>query len=247
MLPDLILRMTGVLRPVLLQSAAAEPAVDMISVAAIAAGLLLMITGWRLYRFMISFSGLCLGVVLGYLIQTYIITPFLPNIPGTISLLLVVFLGLLGFFLAIPFQKSIVFFLGGLGGAIITAEPVSIMTRGKEDQILSILIAMGIGFVVFGFLSLYFFKLIVTVSTSLVGSFGMMIGSFNMLEKAEASPAVLDWVDPSGKGFGLFLLFALFGILIQHGINKVFPESEEKPGKKDKKQEKQEDEEEKSE
>ena len=30
----------------------------------------------------------------------------------------------------------------------------------------------------------------------------------------------------------LFLLFALFGILIQHGINKVFPESDEKAKEK---------------
>jgi hypothetical protein len=124
------------------------------------------------------------------------------------------------------------FFLGGLGGAILSFQPVIMMFKGNENEELYILIAAIFGFLLFGILSMYFFKSIIVVSTSIVGSFYFMVGIYFLLKEKTASGGFIRWFDPGDKGFFFFLIIALIGMLIQHGINKMYPEPEEKPEQK---------------
>jgi hypothetical protein len=124
------------------------------------------------------------------------------------------------------------FFLGGLGGSILIFQPVAMMCQGSKNEALYVLIAAIFGFLLFGILSIYFFRSIVIVSTSIIGSFYFMVGIFTLMENSPGSTRFVQWVDPSDKGFFFFLLIAVIGILIQHGINKMYPEPEDKPDQK---------------
>lgn len=192
-------------------------------IAVIAIGFVLLVGGWRLYKVTVSITGLLIGIYIAYfLIPEYF------QITGTVQILIMILFGVAGFILALPFQKAVVFFLGGLGGLILTSRPVALLARGSENEDLFILIAAVIGLLLFGILSIYFFKFIITVSTSVIGSFNFMVGIYALFENRKSSSELVRWLDPSDKGFFFFLLIAFMGILVQHGINKVFPEPEEK-------------------
>jgi hypothetical protein len=188
-------------------------------------GLILMVMGWKLYKLMISATGLLTGLYIAHMIgQNFTVT-------ATLQILQILAFAIGGFLLAIPFQKAIVFFLGGLGGSILISQPVALLAQNNEKQLTFMLLATLVGFLLFGILSLYFFKSIIITSTSLIGAFSFLIGIFVILTNAQPGHAILPWVDPSDKGFFFMLLFAFFGIMIQHGINKVYPDKDEEKGK----------------
>lgn len=191
--------------------------------AVIVIGLLLLGAGWRLYKITISITGLVMGIYIAwFLVPQYF------EISRHIQFLIMIIFGIAGFILALPFQKAIVFFLGGLGGLILISNPVSMLVREHENSDMYILGAALLGFILFGILSIYFFKFIIIVSTSIIGSFNFMVGIYALFESRKGESGFVKWMDPSDKGFFFFLLISFFGILVQHGINKVFPEAEEK-------------------
>ncbi len=189
---------------------------------ALVLGIILLVMGWKLYKILISITGLLLGLYVAHFLGQFI------EISPTVQLIFISAAGIIGLFLAFPFQKSIVFFLGGLGGSVLIGNPVALMFNNHENKYMIILAGMIAGFLLFGLLSLYFFKLVIIVSTSLLGSFSMMVGIHYLLLTGGASGQAIEWSDPADKGFPFLLILALIGVLIQHGINKVW-EDKEKP------------------
>ncbi len=116
---------------------------------------------------------------------------------------------------------------------ILAGQPAALLSQGQSNPAIVVGIAMIAGFLLFGILSIYFFKSIVIASTALTGSFALMVGCYGTFKMTGLSESVLTWMDPAGRGFLLLLLFAFFGILIQHGINKVCPDPEEKAKQKE--------------
>jgi len=203
-------------------STAGESAVK---IAVIVLGFVLLVAGWRLYKITVSITGLLIGIYIAYFL-----VPEYFHITGTVQILIMILFGVAGFILALPFQKAVVFFLGGLGGLILTSRPVALLARGSENENIFTLIAAVVGLLLFGILSIYFFKFIIIVSTSVIGSFSFMVGIYALFKSSKSGSGFVRWLDPSAKGFFFFLLIAFIGILVQHGINKVFPEPEEKKG-----------------
>ena len=97
---------------------------SVVKVAVIALGLMLLTAGWRLYKVTISITGLLLGIYIAY----YLVPEYF-EITKPIQFLILIIFGIAWFILALPFQKAIVFFLGGLGGLILTSKPVALLVQ----------------------------------------------------------------------------------------------------------------------
>jgi len=174
-------------------------------------GLIFLSMGWKFNKFLICISGLALGSYISHVLNVNF-----PGIQNSIRYLIIAALGIGGLVFAFTFQKVVMFILGGLGGAILLFNPVYILTEGHPNRALWIIVSNIAGFILFGVVSLYFMKLIITISTSLIGSFSFLLGLYSIVKDRGVSYNILRWFDSSDIGFLPFILLTIVGVFIQY-------------------------------
>jgi hypothetical protein len=199
------------------EPAPAAPGINIVAVLWVIIGIVFMGFGWNLYKVTIALSGLVLGLMTAQFLGDHF------TVGVTLRYTLVIVLAVAGFILAFPFQKAIVFIMGGLGGAILVSRPVEMIFVSGPHKTAFAIGGLVVGFLLFGALSIYFFRSIIIVSTSLIGAFYLLIGLHNILQERGAAARVLTWIDPAAQGFLTFLLLAAAGIILQHRYGREYP------------------------
>jgi len=130
-------------------------------------GLVSLLYGWKMYKIAVvvatGLAGACLG---WYLVHGYKL------LPDSVAFLGPLVLGLLGALAAIPLQKAAVFFIGAAVGFVSLGPWVAdlIWKAPPGPTTTQYLILSAAGFVLMGVLSLFLFKPVVIVATSMLGA-----------------------------------------------------------------------------
>ena len=143
------------------------------------AGLVALLYGWKLYRFVVVLSTALAGAYLGwYLTYKYNWCPEKARFLGPVVL------GLVGGAVAIPLQKAAVFLVGASAG-FVSVGPIAadlIWSNPPGPTANQCLAVSGAAFLVMGFLSLLIFKGMVMVATSLFGATLALSGGVHIVQ-----------------------------------------------------------------
>lgn len=189
----------------------------------LAAGILCLLAGWKIFRVVVVLNGLALGGALGWMLGTYLNSPDCPvlkaaglqqwastqNLPMTGA----VALGLLLGFLAWPMVKWAVR-LSGMSVGSVAGELVwrSVVTHmGRTDLLQYSWAGMGAGFILMGFLSFALFKLAIEIITSLQGAMMAMAGLLVLACKHEKTRV---WLLEELKNRPLLLAIVIGGVAL---------------------------------
>jgi hypothetical protein len=190
----------------------------------VAAGLVCLLQGYKLYKWVVVTLALALGGAIGYQLGQHIQAEVI--VAGCLGVLLAV--------VAWPFMKFAVAAAGGFAGAVIGANAWSALADqiNANSQTLSVpadahWAGALMGLLFFGMLSFILFELSVVVFTSFSGSMLLVMGAIALLLHVPA------WQDAVGNSLKasplivpvLVIVPAMIGLVIQHHFGGLKTES----------------------
>jgi hypothetical protein len=179
-----------------------------VSVVMLIVGLMALLYGWKLYKFLVIVSTALAGAYLGWYV-----TYGYAWCPENLRFLGPIVLGLLGGVLAIPMQRLAVFFVGASVG-FVSVGPVAaqiIWDKAPGPTTTQYLIVSLIAFILMGITSLLVFKAMAIIATSLFGATLALSGG---VQTAQA----LWFPDKDVYAFHQMELAAVFVVLAVSGV-----------------------------
>ena len=173
---------------------------DPIPVLALFAGGIVAFFGYRLITDAIRIWGFVLGGVFGAYLATNVF-----HLPGSISDITIPFViailagGILGALIAGPLSIVIVFISGAALGVALGEVAFPFVTRGGENLLLTVVLAL-----ITGLLAVGFQKVVLIVTTSFIGALMMVYGARNLMS-IDLLPSVI-----------LFFLIGFLGAAAQY-------------------------------
>lgn len=184
------------------------------AVVLLAAGLVCLLNGYRIYKSVIIVMGLAIGAFAGYYMGKQIQAAYI--VAGCLAILLAV-----GCW---PMMKYAVAAFGGLAGAFVGANAWAACARLMQDSAKAQAMAENywigalIGLLLFGLLAFIVFKLSVVLFTSVSGSTFAVLGGVALLLQVPA------WKQPVSESLSshpvvvplLIVVPAVIGLIMQH-------------------------------
>lgn len=174
-------------------------------------GLMSLLYGWKLYRFVVIVATALAGAYLGwYLTYGYTWCPEKLRFLGPIVL------GLAGGVLAIPLQKAAVFFTGASVGFCSLgpfAAGLVWKTPPGPTTTQALLASLG-GFIVLGVLSVLVFKAMVMIATSLLGATLVLSGVAQIVQSVWVKDKDV-FTTHQMELAGAYLVLAVCGVIFQ--------------------------------
>jgi hypothetical protein len=147
-----------------------HPTTGIAAAVSVLAGVLICYWGYRIFKVMLGIAGFIAGMWLFYLIGMQ----FTGHV-GALTVILMIFGGLLGASLSVAFYYIGVFLIGALGG-----WNLGLLIAGATGTVFLLVIPIVLA-VIGGILAIFFQRLIVTVSTAFLGAWGVVAGGFYLL------------------------------------------------------------------
>lgn len=178
------------------------------------AGLVCLLNGYNLHRWVIVIAGLIMGLLAGYYVGQKINAEYI--VAGS--------LGVLAAVVCMPLMKYAMMLLGGLTGAFLGANAwtsiVKASAHGPSAEIAASNYWIGalMGFIIFGLLALIVFKFSVVFFTTISGSTLIIFGLMALLIQ------IPNWRQPIANSIGahaailpiLVIVPAMIGAILQH-------------------------------
>jgi hypothetical protein len=188
-----------------------------VSVVMVVVGLMSLLYGWKLYKFLVIVATALAGAYLGwYLAYGY------QWLPENFRFLGPVILGILGAFAAIPLQRAAVFFIGASAGFVSLGPAVAEMIwQSPEQPTTTQYLAVGAAaFIVMGILSLLLFRAMVMIATSMFGATLALSGAVQFMQAI--------WFKDKGDFFktypvqiaAVFVALTISGVIFQSATSK---------------------------
>jgi len=174
-------------------------------------GLVSLLYGWRLYKFLVVVSTALAGACLGwYLANGYGLLP--PNLQFIAPLVL----GVVGAVAAIPLQRAAVFFIGASVGFVSLGPVIAelIWRPPEQPTTTQYLFVSVLAFIVMGILSLLLFRVMVTIATSLFGATLTLSAAVQALQ-ALWYPTRDFYAFYPAEMAAIFLALAVLGVIFQ--------------------------------
>lgn len=147
-----------------------QPTTGIAAAVSVLAGVLICFWGYRIFKVMLGIAGFIAGMWLFYLIGLH----FTGHV-GILTVILMIFGGLIGASLSVAFYFIGVFLVGALGG-----WHLGLLIAGATGTVFLLVIPIALA-VIGGILAIFFQRLIVTASTAFIGSWGVVAGGFYFL------------------------------------------------------------------
>ncbi|MCC7145026.1 MAG: hypothetical protein IT443_01125 [Phycisphaeraceae bacterium] len=193
------------------------------------AGLVCLLNGYQVYKWVIVIAGICLGILAGYYLGQKI----------RAQEIVAASLGLLLGISCMPLMRWAVAGFGALAGAFLGANAwtsISLVAShgaAAENIARNYWIGALVGAVIFGMLAFILFKLSVVFFTTVSGSTLVVLGAIALL--LQMIPA---WRGPITQGVSahaailpvLVFVPALIGLIVQQSSKKPMPSEQKKPG-----------------
>jgi hypothetical protein len=147
-----------------------HPTAGIAAAVSVLAGVLICYWGYRIFRVMLGIAGFIAGMWLFYLVGVHF-----TGHAGVLTIVLMIFGGLIGASLSVAFYFIGVFLIGALGG-----WHVGLLIAGATGTVFLLVIPIVLA-VIGGILAIFFQRLIVTVSTAFIGAWAVVAGGFYLL------------------------------------------------------------------
>jgi len=142
----------------------------MFAAAAIIVGIVVCFWGYRIFKTMLGLAGFIAGAWLFYLIGMHF-----TGHAGVLTVIVTIFGGLIGASLSVVFYFVGLFLIGALGG-----WHIGMLIAGATGAVAIMVLPLALA-AAGGILAIFFQKLIVVVSTSVYGAWGLVAGGFFIL------------------------------------------------------------------